>query len=229
MNKYTIKELGRESCTYLELRILMYVECDKKMKLITDILNFLNYNSFITDLTTFYYIDEEARIRSENYPEKQGVSSLSIDLRDDKVRFKFWDGSKNFWAYHREDLYNCMLEGREEFMRLSDRCEPITSAIYAMKNKYDRDILHVSYKYYPEDSDLDILYNVKFSEYIKEHKMENRMLQDINDEISLAGEDVLNNIKFRIEYSFEEKGCTPCEEARKKREAEQNKRNNAEE
>lgn len=228
MNKYVIKEIGDKSCTYLELRILMYVECDKKMNLITDILNFLNYNAFITNLTVFYYINEETQIRSENYPEIQGVSSLSIDLRDDKVRFKFWDGSKNFWAYHREDLYNCMLEGREEFMSLYNKCEPITNVIFEMKNKYNRDILHVSYKYYPDDSDLDILYNIKFSQYIKDHNMENRMLQDINNEISLLGSDILNNIKFRIEYNFEEHGCSPCEEARRKREAGQNKKKNTE-
>lgn len=226
MNKYTIKELDDKSCTYLELRILMYIECEKKMNIITDVLNFLNYNSFFTNLTTFYYINDENQIRSENFPERQGVSSLSMDLRDDKIRFKFWDGSKIFWAYHREDLYACMLEGREEFMSLSDKCAPVTDAIFTIKNKFDRDILHVSYKYYPDNTDLDILYHVKFSEYIKEHKMENRMLEDINNEISLLGEDVLNNIKFRIDYSFDEHHCSPCEEARKKREAEQNKENN---
>ena len=227
MNKYKIKELGDNSFTYLELRILMYVECEKKMKVVTDILNFLNYNGFITNLTTFFYMGGDMRIRSENYPEKMGVSSLSIDLRDDKIRFKFWDGAKNFWAYHREDLYECMLEGREDFMKLSDKYEPITSAIFNMKNKYDRDILHVGYKYYPENSNLDILYNVEFSQYIKEHKMENRMLQDINDEISLIGEDYLKDVSFKIEYSFKESGCSPCEEARRKRE--QNKKDNKEE
>lgn len=223
MNKYMIKELGDTPGTYLELRILMYVECEKKMNIITDILNFLNLNSFITNLTMLYYINEETQIRAENMPEKQGVSSLSIDLRDNKMRFKFWDGSKNFWAYHREDLYNCLIEGREDFMALSEKCEPISNAIFNMEKKYDRDILHVDYKYYPEDTDLDILYHVVFSSYIKEHKMENRMLEDINKEISLIGKDVLKDIKFKIDYSFDEHHCSPCEEARRKRENESKK------
>ena len=83
-NKYFINELGIEA-TYLELRIFSYLECEEKIKKITEILNFLNSHGFITNLTMLYH----SMMRAENMIEHQGVPSLTIDLRDEKFRFKY--------------------------------------------------------------------------------------------------------------------------------------------
>ena len=71
MNKYYINELNTEA-TYLELRILTYVECEKKITIITKILNFLNSHNFLTNLTMLYH----TAMRSENLLERQDTTSL---------------------------------------------------------------------------------------------------------------------------------------------------------
>ena len=53
MNKYYINELKNE-CTYLELRIFSFLECEEKIKKITEILNFLNFHHFLINLTMLY-------------------------------------------------------------------------------------------------------------------------------------------------------------------------------
>ena len=53
MRTYYIEETQTEM-SYIELRLLLFVDCDAKYKKITDILNYLRNNDFIINLTTLY-------------------------------------------------------------------------------------------------------------------------------------------------------------------------------
>ena len=153
MNKYYINELNTEA-TYLELRILTYVECEKKITIITKILNFLNSHNFLTNLTMLYH----TAMRSENLLERQDTTSLSIDMRDEKFRFKYWDGSKTYWAYHLNDLFDILIEGREEYRQLVEKYNDVTVALLSAKQKHP-EIDNITYNYYPSD-DIDIQYDI---------------------------------------------------------------------
>ena len=155
MNKYYINELNTEA-TYLELRILTYVECEKKITIITKILNFLNSHNFLTNLTMLYH----TAMRSENLLERQDTTSLSIDMRDEKFRFKYWDGSKTYWAYHLNDLFDILIEGREEYRQLVEKYNDVTVALLSVKQKHP-EIDNIIYNYYPSD-DIDIQYDIQF-------------------------------------------------------------------
>ena len=51
MKSYFIEEKDAEM-TYIELRLLLMIDCDLKYDKITEILNYLNNHRFIIDLTT---------------------------------------------------------------------------------------------------------------------------------------------------------------------------------
>ena len=80
MNKYFIQEYGSEM-TLIELRICAFLCCEGRIKKITEILNYLNMNNFITNLVLMY----DDSIRAENIQEFDGVQSLTIDIRDDNI------------------------------------------------------------------------------------------------------------------------------------------------
>lgn len=207
MNKYHIKELGRD-CTYIELRIFSYIECEEKIRKLTEIFNFLNFHDFLVNLTMLYHKE----MRAENMIERQDVASLTIDLRDDKFRFKFWDGAKTYWTYHTDDLFNILIEGRREFIALSEKYSPVTKALSDFKDKNDV-IFGLSYKYFPTDG-IDIRYDILFDQSLKENHGEDQYLKQIYDEIDSLG---LKDISIDIDYGFQAH-CSPCEEARKRRE-----------
>ena len=77
MNKYFIKEYSMEM-SVIELRICLCLDCKGRIDKITEILNYLNSNGFITNLVMMY--DES--IRAENIEERPDLASLTIDLRD---------------------------------------------------------------------------------------------------------------------------------------------------
>lgn len=211
MNKYYIKELKRE-VTYIELRILTYVECEEKIEKITKILNFLNSNNFLTDLTMLYH----SAIRSENLVEHQDMPSLSIDMRDEKFRFKYFDGSKTYWVYHLEDLFNVLVEGREEYSQLIEKYDQITKKMFNIKDKYIDEINRITYQYYPSDV-IDIRYDIQFTK-----KMENNQAQTdaiLKEIFTYIPQN--ENLKIDIDYSFH-KPCKPCQKRREKQN-EQNK------
>ena len=149
MNKQIIEALNNET-TYLEFRILTYLECEEKMKKITQIINFLKQNNFLINLSVVYFNN----LRAENMPEQKNIPSLSIDMRDDKFRFKYFDGAKIYWTYHLSDLFDVLLSGREEFSNFINKYEPITNLLFRIKDE-NKDIKLVRYKYYPK-SDIDI-------------------------------------------------------------------------
>lgn len=210
MNKYYINELNTEA-TYLELRILTYVECEKKITIITKILNFLNSHNFLTNLTMLYH----TAMRSENLLERQDTTSLSIDMRDEKFRFKYWDGSKTYWAYHLNDLFDILIEGREEYRQLVEKYNDVTVALLSAKQKHS-EIDNITYNYYPSD-DIDIQYDIQFVSDMKGNNAQiDMILKEMFDYIP-QNED----FKIDIIYSFK-RPCIPCQKKKEKKQHESN-------
>ena len=52
MRTYYIEEKQMEM-TYLNLRLLLFVDCDLKYKKITELLNYLNNKGFLVNLTAY--------------------------------------------------------------------------------------------------------------------------------------------------------------------------------
>lgn len=217
MNSYYIKERNM-NMTYIELRFLMEVECELKSEKITEILNFLNNNGFINHLTIFY-IDN---LRAENIPERDNVMSLTIDMRNDKLRFKFWNGAATMWLFHTQDLFDALDTGREKFSELYDKYEPITEILLDFKKRWSTSIHRISYKY-NVDVDTEVLYHIVFTEEVKKTYYANKILYKINKEIEMLGKDITEGLKFNIEHSYQEIGCAPCEARRREREQNENK------
>lgn len=222
MKTYYIEERNMEM-TYIELRLLLYAECRLKTEKITEILNFLNYNGFINHLTMFYPED----MRAENIPERQNIMSLTIDMRDDKLRFKFWNGATTMWLFHVEDLFNALDTGRREFSELYDKYKPVTDTLFNFQKKWSTSIEEISYQYYPE-SDIELVYNIVFVDEVRKTNYATIILDKINKEIVMLGKDVTKDLNFHIKYTYKEVGCSPCEQARKERERNEHKRDDTE-
>jgi hypothetical protein len=216
MKSYYIEEKQMEM-TYIELRLLLYVDCEDKYKKITEILNYLNVNGFITNLTTFYC----ENMRAENIFEPTNVMSLTIDIKNDKLRFKFWNGASTLWLYHVEDLLDALETGRSKFVLLYDKYAPITELLLDFKNRWRTSIYHISYEYNP-DSETEIVYHITFTEDVKEANYASVLINKINKEIQLLDENIIKDLNFRIEHSFRTSGCSECEKRRQERE--QNKK-----
>lgn len=213
MNKIFIKELNNE-VTYLEFRILTYLECEEKIKKITEIINFLKQNGFLINLSILYF----KHFRAENIPEQNNVPSLTIDLRDDKFRFKYFDGAKTYWTYHTEDLFDVLITGREEFSQLINKYQPITDLLFRIK-KENNNIKFVRYRYYTEQN-IDIQYEIQFFEDTKDKGIADITMKEIFRKIE---ELKIDDLQMDLFYTFEEK-CLPCEKAKEK----QNERKNME-
>lgn len=210
MYSYFIHERNMDM-TYLELRLLLYIDCDLKYKKITEILNFLNHNNFINSLTMLY----SENMRAENIPEREDVMSLTIDMRDDKLRFKFWNGASTVWLFHIQDLFDALSTGRENFSILYDKYEPITEILLDFKKRWSTSIYRVSYDYSPE-SDVEVIYNIIFANEVKDTNYASKILSKINKEIIALGEDITKNLNFDIKYDYQSKECLPCQKAKEK-------------
>ena len=147
MNSYFIKELNTE-VTYIELRLLSQLDCELKIEKLTDILNFLRVHHFLINLTTVYGDDMTTELmNSERHYEQKDVMSLTIDVNNDKMRFKFWNGASTQWFYHTEDLLSALDTGREKFSELYDKYEPVTDILLDFKRRWTTSIFHVTYNY----------------------------------------------------------------------------------
>ena len=211
MNKNFIKELNANT-TYLEFRILTYLECEEKMKKITQIINFLKQNDFLINLSILYY----NKIRTENIPERKNVPSLSIDIRDDKFRFKYFDGAKTYWTYHLNDLFDILITGRKDFSDFVDKYQPITDLLFKIKDE-NKDIKLIRYRYYPH-ADTDIEYEIHFFNEAKNTNIADLTMKEFYRQINDLK---LDDLKIDLIYTFEEK-CLPCQKAKEK----QNERKN---
>lgn len=220
MNKYYIKEYGSE-ITYIELRLLIYIDCEKKYEKINEILNFLKTHGFLVDLTMIY-----PEIGAEVINEREEKMSLTIDApNEDRMRFKFWNGASTMWLFHTSDLFDSISMGREKSAEVYDKYEPVTEVLFDFKKKWSTSIYDISYKY-PSDSDVDVIYNIVFTEEIKKNNSFDVLLKKINKSIFMLGDDIIKELNFKIEHSFHETGCSPCEQAKKEREQNESNRKN---
>jgi len=203
--KYFVDELGAPA-SYIELRILTYIECEKKIEKITEILNFLNNKNFVTNLSMLYHTN----MRAENMVEQQNVASLTIDLRDEKFRFKYWDGSQTYWTYHTIDLFDILVEGRKDHENLVAKYEDLTRYIFDFRAKNNDTINRVTYKYYPVEK-VDIMYEIQFDTHMKDEQAQvDMILKELFEGIS---ERATEDMAIDVDYTFREK-CIPCQKAR---------------
>lgn len=214
MEKYFIKEYNTDM-TLIELRICMFLCCQERIDKITEIMNYLNSNNFLVNLTMLY----SDKIRAENIDEINDIPSLTIDTRDDKFRFKYWNGAEVFWAFHTQDLFELLISGRSNFEDLVHKYKPITDVIVSVQQEYHNSIRSVTYTYYPDD-EIEIIYHLRFSRVVEDQKIENKFIKKIYDEINLLDIDGLaDDMKFSIDFDFQDiSGCYACEESKIERE-----------
>ena len=217
MYSYYIEERNMDM-TYLELRLLLYVDCQLKYEKITKILNFLNRNGFINHLTMLY----SENMRADNIPERENVMSLTIDMRDEKMRFKFWNGANTVWVFHTDDLFEALNKGRDDFSKLYDKYKPITDLLLDFEKRWSTSFKRISYRY-ASSGDNEVMYNIVFTKDVEDTDYASKILSKINKEIIMLVEDVTKDLKFSIEYEFESTGCSACEKARKEREKNETK------
>jgi len=216
MGEYFIKEYN-SNMTLIELRICMFLCCQERIDKITEIMNYLNTNNFLVNLTVMY----SDQIRAENIDEKNDLPSLTIDIRDDKFRFKYWNGAKILWLFHTQDLFEALIQQRDNYNVLSEKYTSITEIIFNIQKDFKNSIKNVTYQYYPND-DIEIVYHLVFSQVVKEEKIENQFIKKIYDEIKLLDDKFLQDLKFSIEFDFQEvDGCYSCEQAKIERETDE--------
>ena len=216
MRAHYIEEKGVEM-TYIELRLLLPMDCDLKYRKITEILEYLHRHFFIADLTMLY----QEGMSADNLYEKPNVMSLTVDMVNDKIRFKFWNGASVLWLYHVSDVCDALDTGREKFSKIYDKYEPVTEVLMNFKSRWTTSIYHISYQYYP-DEEIEVVYHIVFTEEVKNADFTNILIEKIHKEILMLGKDFVKDLNFRIEHSFKTSTCTPCEQARKEREALEN-------
>ena len=192
----------------IELRICMYLDCKGRIDKITQILNYLNQNGFLTNLVLMY----DDAIRAENIEEMPDLPSLTIDIRDDKLRFKYFNGSRTLWLFHTDDLFKALLEGRKEYEEVVDKYRPVTQVLLDVQSDYKTSIKRVSYRFYP-NLYTEVAYDLLFSSQIKEQAMESELLTEINNRLSQLEE---KDLKFSINFDFEDRKCTACEKNEKR-------------
>ena len=213
MEQYYIKEYNTDM-TLIELRICMFLCCQERIDKITEIMNYLNSNNFLVNLTMLY----SDKIRAENIDEINDIPALTIDLRDNKFRFKYWNGAEVYWAFHTKDLFKLLISGRNDFKDLVHKYQPITKIISSIQQEYHNSIKSMTYSYYPDDT-IEIIYHLLFSRVIGDQKIENKFITKIYDEINLLDTNLLNDLKFSIDFDFQEiSGCYSCEQERIERE-----------
>lgn len=201
----------------IDLRILTFIECEKKMQKITEILNFFNTEGISTHLSMLYD-SEEGGIRSENLFEHPDAPSLSIDLRDELFRFKYWNGAKTYWTYHTDDLFRAIDVANTEYNELYEKYSSVTELLFNWRDDNKDKIYTIKYLYYPEDN-VDVEYKIIFESNMKDNPETDIFLKDIFKSIN----DKFDNLSMTLEYEFKRQ-CTPCEERRKQNES--NKENN---
>lgn len=210
----TIVNFLDKKMNFIELRILTYIDCDEKIKKITNILNFFNNNNFLPRLTTLY---KDGAVRAENVDEFKNIPSLSIDFKDGKFRFKYWNGATTEWYYHLDNLFRAMEDGKQNFQQLFDKYLDVTKICFELHSEYKDDVNNITYEYYPEGRECDILYHFTF--YSDSSGIDGIIMQQLNQRLKKLGD--ISDLKFEIDHSFKDK-CLACEKARKEREQNEN-------
>lgn len=222
MNKYFIKEYDSEM-TLIELRVCAFLCCEGRIKKITEILNYLNANGFITNLVLMY----DDSIRAENIDEFDAVQSLTIDIRNDKFRFKYWNGNEILWLFHTQDLFQSLISNEKNYFKISKKYQPITDILYDIQNNFTTILKDIRYNYYPND-DNEVVYHLVFFKDAEETHLEHIVLKEFNERVQQLDEDLKQELKFVINFDFDKKSeCSTCEQARLEREKNATQKNNA--
>lgn len=212
MNTYFINELNKD-VTYIEVRICMLLDCMPRVQKINEVLEFLNRNCFLSNFIFIY----DNSISADSFQEKVDVASLTMDICDEKIRFKYWNGSEIFWTYHVQDLFKTLIEGREEYSKIYAKYYPVTNIIRDAEKNFSTIFRRMTYTYYPLD-DIEMKYLLVFSHDAKETHMETNILDMINQNIINLGTDITDDLKFYIDFTFADDECIPCQKRRNKNE-----------
>lgn len=211
MKTYYIEEKQKEM-TYIELRLLLLIDCEEKQDRINKIVNYLLVHNFISNLVTLF-----PDVDAEGFSEQKDVMSLTIDIVNGKMRFKFWNGMSTFWLYHVDDVFDVLDFGRNQFTEIYDKYELVTSVLFDFQRRWRTSIAHITYDYHPGE-DIELTYNIIFTQDVRKTDYAEILLSKINKEIIMLGQEETKDLHFEITHSFQNVGCTPCEKARKERE-----------
>lgn len=222
MNKYFIQEYNADM-VLIELRICAFLCCEGRIKKITEILNYLNTNGFITNLVLMY----DDSIRAENIDEFDNIQSLTIDIRNDKFRFKYWNGNEVLWLFHTQDLFESLVSNEINYLQLSKKYQPIMDILYDIQNNFTTILKDIRYNYYIS-GDEEVVYHLIFFKDAEETHLENMVLEEFNKRVQQLDADLKQELKFVINFDFDKKSeCSTCEQARLEREKNATRKNNA--
>lgn len=189
--------------TYIEIRLLLKLDCELKIQKINNILFFLRNHNFLNNLTV---INDD--IRAEDIFEQDKIMSLTIDTRNDTLRFKFWNGISTMWLFHTKDLYDALDTGREKFTSLYDKYEPITDVLLNFKKQWSTSIDKISYNY-NTNNDIDVIYDIVFVNEAQRNNYSQKILSKIYHKIDTLDIDI-DNYNFKINTSYQSE-CIPCQ------------------
>lgn len=204
MNVYYIDEYDTDM-SLLELRIGELKDCNIRKAKISKILDFLNTNNFLTRLTMILDDDTDMSL----IPEFLNIPSLSINMRDGRLCFKYWNGHETIWVYHTEDLFRILIDKRNEYIHQYKQYMPITDILMEMKDALKTCIRRVTYHYAPH-RDIPLRYHIIFTQSAMHHNMYQDILDGINLRINNLDMD-LNSLAYDIDYSFEDDECLSCQ------------------
>lgn len=206
MNTYFINELGHEM-TYIEIRFCLSLNCPKRFDKIAGILEFLNRNHFLCNITFFY--DES--IAADSFQERNDVASLTIDINNGKMRFKYWNGAETLWTYDSQDLSHSLMSGREKYAQIYAKYYPIIHVLQDVEHNFSTSIRRITYTYYPKNNNIEMQYFITFSKEVQESQTTKELMDIITEKINALGHDVIDTLKFDIEVKFDNSKCIPCQ------------------
>lgn len=190
----------------IELRILTFLECELKNDKIQEILNF--FERYDTEVLLKVVKHSYGASDPLNIPECADTPSLTIDLKNDTLRFKYWNGFKTYWTYHIKDLFESIEDGNKEYEELFNKYNLVGNFIWDWTQQYSNEIYDVRYKYYPED-DIDIAYKIIF-----DSSMENSPKVGIlMDELFKLITDKFSDLKMTLTHRIKMR-CDACEKNR---------------
>lgn len=203
---------------YIELRLCLLLDCEVKYKKITEIIDYLHENQYCIDLRLLY----ADNMRTENLDEKVSIPSISIDMRDEYLRFKYFDGQDIYWTYHTQDLFNLINENQHTIQELLNKYQFIIDILNDLQKKFSEDFIGLSYDFPPhDDEEIFIMLHLHPIEGMDIFKF---ILDLFFKEFNMHKEAQQDDLKFVIKHKLVEdkKKCTACEKAKKEREMKEN-------
>ena len=189
MGIYYINEYSDEM-SLIELRLGGIKDCELYVQKVTEILDFLRFHGFMAHLTVLFDDDKSA----EDFLEFTDIPSLTIEICDGKFRFKYWNGKETIWTFHINDLFDALLNKRQEYVVLYTRYGAVTDIIMDAKNNFRTCIRRISYRYAVSE-DVDIEYLIVFTPSAE--GMHEKILQQIHNRINDLN---MLDLKYIINY-----------------------------